>query len=219
MAKNKTKQAKFKNVSFKIQKDDFKRALDNVLQHITPYSMLNTLNGVKIHVESDYMEMTATDGSTLVKATVGLDEAIKGKGDTVLSGLYLSKIKLTKDYKTNKRSYNPFDLLEFTIKETEANITDTINGITYTIPNESRQYPPNIESLIAFKYDEKKHLKVALNPNLIARFKNCPKMNGEPLVFYFDKENPLEKIHIEAGGGAQQAGGYDAVLMPCLIRE
>ena len=216
MAKNKTKQAKFKNVTFRVSKADFKRALDNVLLHIVPYgSTLSTLNGVKIHVESDYMELTATDGNTLLKATVGLDEAIKGKGDIVLSGLHLSKIKLANDYKTNKRSFSVFDILEITIKETEAQITDNINGITYTIPRIIGQYPQNTEELLAFNYDPKKHLKVALNPNLIARLKNLPKLNCAPLIMYFEKENPLAVIHIAANDGAEKAGGYDAVVMPC----
>lgn len=219
MAKNKTKQAKFKEITFKVSKADFKRALDNVLLHIVPYdSTASTLNGVKIHVESDYMELTATDGNTMLKACVGLDEEIKGQGDIVLSGLYLSKIKLAKDYKTNKRSFSIFDILEITIKENEAQLTDAMNGITYTIPKVTGNYPKT-EELLEFKYDEKKHLKIALNPKLIARIQNTPARNGVPLVMYFEKENPLGIIHIEANGGAKNAGGYDALLMPCQIRE
>ena len=38
-------------------------------------------------------------------------------------------------------------------------------------------------------------------------------------LMYFEKENPLGIIHIEANGGAKIAGGYDALLMPCQIRE
>ena len=219
MAKNKTKQAKFKNVTCRVSKADFKRALDNVLLHIVPYdSTASTLNGVKIHVESDYMELTATDGNTMLKACVGLDEEIKGQGDIVLSGLYLSKIKLAKDYKTNKRSFSIFDILEITIKENEAQLTDAMNGITYTIPKVTGNYPKT-EELLEFKYDEKKHLKIALNPKLIARIQNTPARNGVPLVMYFEKENPLGIIHIEANDGAKNAGGYDALLMPCQIRE
>lgn len=218
MAKNKTKQAKFKNVTCRVSKADFKRALDNVLLHIVPYSTASTLNGVKIHVESDYMELTATDGNTMLKACVGLDEEIKGQADIVLSGLYLSKIKLAKDYKTNKRSFSVFDILEITIKEDEAQITDAMNGITYTIPKVTGNYPKT-EELLEFKYDEKKHLKIALNPKLIARIQNTPARNGVPLVMYFEKENPLGVIHIEANDGAKNAGGYDALLMPCQIRE
>lgn len=220
MAKNKTKQAKFKEITFKVSKADFKRALNNVLLHILPYgySQINSLNGVKIHVESDYMEMTATDGNTMLKACIGLDEEIKGQGDIVLSGLYLSKIKLAKDYKTNKRDFSIFDILEFTIKENEALLTDTRNGITYTIPKITGQYPKT-EELLEFKYNEKKHLKVVLNPNLIARLKNIPIKDGVPLVMYFEKDNPLGIIHIEGGGGANNAGGYDALVMPCQIRE
>lgn len=219
MAKNKTKQPKIKNVTCKVLKADFKRALDNILLHIVPYdSTLSTLNGVKIHIESDYMELTATDGIGLIKATVGLEEAIKGQAEIVLSGLYLSKIKLTKDYKTNKRSFSVFDVLEISIKEDEAQITDAMNGITYTIPKISGQYPKT-EELLAFKYDEKKYLQVALNPSIVARLKNVPNRNGMPIIMYFEKENPLGIIHIEANGGTKQAGGYDAVIMPCQIRE
>ena len=218
MAKNKAKQAKFKNVTCRVSKADFKRALDNVLLHIVPYNTASTLNGVKIHVESDYMELTATDGNTMLKACVGLDEEIKGQADIVLSGLYLSKIKLAKDYKTNKRSFSVFDILEIAIKEDEAQITDAMNGITYTIPKVTGNYPKT-EELLEFKYDEKKHLKIALNPKLIARIQNTPARNGVPLVMYFEKENPLGTIHIEANDGAKNAGGYDALLMPCQIRE
>jgi len=218
MAKNKTKQAKFKNVICRVSKADFKRALDNVLLHIVPYGTTSTLNGVKIHVESDYMELTATDGNTMLKACVGLDEEIKGQADIVLSGLYLSKIKLAKDYKTNKRSFSVFDILEITIKEDEAQITDAMNGITYTIPKITGNYPKT-EELLEFKYDEKKYLKIALNPKLIARIQNTPARNGVPLVMYFEKENPLGIVHIEANDGAKNAGGYDALLMPCQIRE
>lgn len=222
MAKNKTKQAKFKNVVFKVQKRDFKSALDNVLMHAGA-SYINSpagvLNSVKIHVESDYMELLATDSNTLLKATVGLDEAIKGKGDILLDAKYLSKIKLVKDYKTTTRDYSVFDLLEIVIKETEAQITDIANGVTYTIPRMVGQYPPNVEDLLAFKYDEKKYLEVAINPNFIAKLKNLVKTNGFPVVMYFEKENPLAMIHVIANGGAQKAGGYDAVIMPCQIRE
>lgn len=211
-------QAKFKNVICRVSKADFKRALDNVLLHIAPYSTASTLNGVKIHVESDYMELTATDNNTMLKACVGLDEEIKGQADIVLSGLYLSKIKLAKDYKTNKRSFSVFDILEITIKENEAQITDAMNGITYTIPKVTGNYPKT-EELLEFKYDEKKYLQVVLNPNLIARLKNIPKQCGVPIIMYFEKENPLGMIHIKANGGTEQAGGYDALVMPCQIRE
>lgn len=222
MAKNKNKQAKFKEVTFRVSKANFKTALDNVLEHVQSYkaSPCSVLNGVKIHVESDYMEMVATDGNTMLKTTVGLDEPIKkGAGDIVLSGLYLSKLKLTKSYTTNKRSFSVFDIMEVTIKESEALIKDQTNGITYKIPKIVGNYPKNTDSILAFKFDEKKHLKIALNPNLIAKLKNIPNRTGGPLTMYFEKENPLGKIHIEANGGTKQAGGYDAVVMPCQIRE
>ena len=130
----------------------------------------------------------------------------------------MSKIKLAKDYKTNKRSFSVFDILEITIKENEAQLTDTMNGITYTIPKVTGNYPKT-EELLEFKYDEKKYLKIALNPKLIARIQNTPERNGVPLVMYFEKENPLGIMHIEANGGAKIAGGYGALLMPCQIRE
>lgn len=220
MAKNTKKRAKFKEVTFRVSKAYFKNALENILMHVAPYTDNQpTLNGVKIHVESDYMELVATDGNTMLKSTVGLDEPIKGVGDIVLNGLYLSKMKLIKNYTTKTRSFSVFDILEITIKENEAHIKDQTNGITYKIPKIIGIYPSNTDSILAFKYDENKHLKVALNPNLIAKLKNLPR-NNAPLIMFFEKENPLGMVHIETeDGGAKNAGGYDAVVMPCKVRE
>lgn len=218
MAKNKTKQAKIKEVSFRVHKAKLQRALKNILLCIGNYeNEYSVLNAIKIHVESDYMEMTATDGMTLIKACVELDEAIKGSADALLSGIHLAKMKLVKNYTNNSRGFSVFDFMQFTIKEDKTIITDEQNEVTYQIPHKCGQYPKTEELFI--KYDEKKHIKVGINAQYLARLKELPARPGVPLVMILNKEDELKPIGFEANGGCSRSGGYEVLIMPIMIRE
>lgn len=214
MAKNKTKQAKIKEVSFEIEKAKFKKLLSNLLTHAATYDASTLLSGIKIHLANNTLEMAATDGNTLLKGIITLEEATGREFDAVLSGIHLSKMKLAKSYEFNKKKYSSIDVLDITLKESETLITDRLNKITYTIPYICGQYP-KYNQLFA-EYDEKKYIKIGINPKLLARLVDLPDGN-KSLVMVVNKNDPTRQItfYTDENNEAQ----YTAAVMPVILRD
>ena len=214
MAKNKTKQAKFKEVSFTIQKSRFKKLLSNLIMHVPTYEKQSLLNSVKLHYENGVLEMAATDGTTLLKSVLDVEEATPGMVDAILSGVHLEKMKLARAYELTKRSLSFIDTLKIVLKESEALITDTLNQITYTIPYLNGQYP-KYNQLIA-NYSADKHIKIGLNPALFSRLSSLPDHNKH-LVMVINKKDPTKQITFNTYQDNDIK--YTAIVMPVIIKE
>ena len=145
MGKNANKKAKFKPIVFEIQKDRFKQAIKNQLEHVTSYlyERNSVLRGVLFEFKDNVLTMVSTDANTLLKQEMPVNELIKGGSyEIVLSALHLAKAGIKNHYEGGrKQSIRCLDNLVITINEDHAVIEDKFNGVKYVIPSIVGNYP------------------------------------------------------------------------------
>lgn len=212
MAKNTKKKAKFKEVTFTINKGKFKELLEQVLKNKS--NAIGILNGVKMTAKRNFLTLVATDGILLVEVQTQLDDPVTNEIDVVMYGKYLEKMVIKKDFETNKRSFSLIDFLEITVQENKVLIVDTRNQIKYNVPiyNTSEQKYPECKKLFKGKKDDS--ITFGVNIDLLSRLKGITK-KGIPskVTVSKDIEDPIE-ITAQYGEVSTRA-----LVMPCIIRE
>lgn len=216
MAKNSNKKAKFKPVTFKMLKCDFKKLLENQLKHTATYSYNKVLNGVKLILKNNLLIMVTTDACTLLESKTRLDEPVTNPVEIVLSGLFLSKLKLNNAYEWGrKKEFSCLDFVEITIFETYATIKDERNDIIYKIPGMQAKFP-DYEKLFP-KKDDKELSEVCFDPKLMAKFSSVAGKN-DGLVLTMNPQRPLSAVVLESSSTNSNTS-YKALLMPMKDRR
>lgn len=212
MAKNTKKKAKFKEVTFTINKGTFKELLEQALKNKS--NAIGLLNGVKMTVKGKFLTLVATDGILLVEIQTQLDDPVTNEIDVVMYGKYLEKMVIKKDFETNKRSFSLIDFLEITVQEDKVLIFDTRNQIKYNVPiyNTSEQKYPEYKKF--FKGHKNDSITFGVNIDLLSRLKGITK-RGIPSKVTVSK-NVNDPIEITA---QYNDISTRAILMPCVIRE
>ena len=217
MAKNTKKKAKFKEVTFIINKNKFKELLALILKHKASYSTCggNVLNGVQMNVKGNVLTLVATDGNTLLELETELDEAVTNEAEAILVGVHLEKLALKKDYYMQKRDYAVFDVLEITIKEESTVINDVKNQIKYNIPHYVADKFPDYKKLFPENIEKNEdYVKVGVNMALLSKLGNLTK-RGVPSVIAVNK-NPQSAIIVKSNCNDIKSR---SIIMPCVIRE
>lgn len=214
MGKNKNKQAKFKPVTIEIQKDEFKKVIENQLKHVQKSNERSVITGVLLKVKQNFLTLVSTDGNTLLETTVTLKETVINEAQIVLSGVYLGKMKLNNAYEFGRKAeYKPFDIMQITIKEDCAVITDVRNQISYSIPAFIGTFP-DYQKLIP-NTQNKDLLKIGVAPHLLARFTGLTGDRNNPLIFAINPQKLKGAVCIESSNKDNKIS-YRSLLMPCV---
>jgi DNA polymerase III sliding clamp (beta) subunit (PCNA family) len=220
MGKNANKKAKFKPIVFEIQKDRFKHAVKNQLEHITSYlwERSSVLSGVLFKFENNTLIMVSTDGNTLLKQEIPVNELIKGGNyEIVLSALHLAKAGIKNHYEgSRKHDYRRLDNLQITINADHAVIEDKFNGVKYVIPEKIGTYPEFEQLLTEAK--EEKRIKIAFNTRLMAKFEQISDTRSGIATLSVNNEDPLKVIMISSNNNEYDIKAT-GLLMPCKLRE
>ncbi len=217
MAKNTKKKAKFKEVTFTINKNKFKELLALVLKHNLSYSTCgdNILNGVKMNVKGNILTLVATDGNTLLELENELSESVTNEAEAVLVGVHLEKLALKKDYYAQRRSLGVFDVLEITIKEESTIINDVRNQIKYNIPHYTGGEYPDYKKFFPENAEKNEdYIKVGVNMALLSKLGGLTQ-RGVPSVIAVNK-NPKAAIIVKSNYNGIKSR---SIIMPCVIRE
>ena len=214
MAKNTKKKAKFKPVEFIVSKEKFKNALENILKHKSSTDNYNRLNTVLFQTfKPDNLTMVATDGNTLLRVELPIEE-LTGEARIILNGTRLKKLKILKDFESNKRGYALNDNLKIVIWEDSITIHDLRNSIQYGVPEAFVQEYPDYEKLIPKNF--KDFHRIGLNMALLSKFSGLANSMGVPIKLYITPGDETAGIHLESEYDCVK---YSGVLMPCIIRE
>lgn len=218
MSKNANKKAKFKEVTFTINKGKFKKLLSLILKHNQKYdaNYRNIINGVKIRVKGNLLTLAATDGNSLLELQTEIEETVAKEVQAVLVGVHLEKLALKKDYYQTKRVFAIFDLLQITIKEESTVIDDVKNQIQYNIPHYTRiEDYPDYEKLFPKDIEKNEnYIKVGVNMALLSKLSELTK-NGMPAIIAVNK-NPTSAIIVKSDNDGIKSR---SLIMPCHIRE
>lgn len=215
MAKNTKKKAKFKEVTFTINKGKFKELLALILKHNSKYSTCggNILNGVQMSVKDKTLTLAATNGRVLLEVETELQETVAHEAEAVLVGVYLEKLTLKKDYYLTKRSLSKFDNLEITIKEELTVINDVKNQIKYDIPYYLDKFP-NYKKLFPEDVEKNKdYVKVGINMALLSNL-SALTQRGVPSIMAIKDGNSAVVIKANYNNIKSRA-----LVMPCVVRE
>ena len=160
MAKNTKKKAKFKPVTIEIPKHKYKKLMENIFKFMGKYN--NVLTGINFKVKGDILTLAATDGMTLLKSEIALDETAANECELTLNGFYLWRIKLNVSYEFGrKKKYRPIDTMLITFNEDSALFEDKLNGIKYNIPTiKDATLYPDYEKLIPNTKENKNYIQV-----------------------------------------------------------
>ena len=218
MAKNTKKKAKFKPVTIEIPKHKYKKLMENIFKFMGKYN--NVLTGINFKVKGDILTLAATDGMTLLKSEIALDETAANECELTLNGFYLWRIKLNVSYEFGrKKKYRPIDTMLITFNEDSALFEDKLNGIKYNIPTiKDTTLYPDYEKLIPNTKENKNYIQVGLNTSYIARLAdisdsrtrmailniNTKDQNSAVVVHSTDRENNIKNT---------------SLLMPIQLRE
>ena len=196
MAKNSTKKAKFKPVEFEIKKSRFKKIIENQLKTISQEPG-TVLNGVQFKTDGNILTLASTDGNTLLKSEIELENP-QPKHEIVLSGLYLSKMKIFNSYENGRKSsFSLFDTLVITLFEDHATIEDKLNKIKYNIPGFSDVSFPKYDQLIP-DITKEPYTRIGFNTKFLERFSNISNGRTKEGVLSVNKNNPLACFVITA---------------------
>lgn len=215
MAKNTNKKAKFKEVTFTINKNKFKELLALILKHNEKYSTCggNILNGVQMSVKGNVLTLTATNGSILLELETELEQTVAHEAEVVLVGVYLEKLTLKKDYYLTRRDLNVFDNLEITIKEESTVINDVKNQIKYNIPHYLDKFPDYKKFFPEDVEKNKDYVKVGINMALLSNL-SALTQRGIPSIMAVKDGNSAVVIKANYNNIKSRA-----LVMPCVIRE
>ena len=218
MAKNTKKKAKFKPVTIEIPKHKYKKLMENIFKFMGKYN--NVLTGINFKVKGDILTLAATDGMTLLKSEIALDETAANECELTLNGFYLWRIKLNVSFEFGrKKKYRPIDTMLITFNEDSALFEDKLNGIKYNIPTiKDTTLYPDYEKLIPNTKENKNYIQVGLNTSYIARLAdisdsrtrmailniNTKDQNSAVVVHSTDRENNIKNT---------------SLLMPIQLRE
>lgn len=216
MAKNSTKKAKFKPVEFEIKKSRFKRIIENQLKTISQEPG-TVLNGVQFKTDGNTLTLASTDGNTLLKSEIEL-EMPQPKHEIVLSGLYLSKMKIFNSYENGRKSsFSLFDTLVITLFEDHATIEDKLNKIKYNIPGFSDVSFPKYDQLIP-DITKEPYTRIGFNTKFLERFSNISNGRTKEGVLSVNKNNSLACFVITAEN-QEDFVKSTALIMPRKLRE
>lgn len=216
MAKNSTKKAKFKPVEFEIKKSRFKKIIENQLKTISQEPG-TVLNGVQFKTDGNTLTLASTDGNTLLKSEIELENP-QPKHEIVLSGLYLSKMKIFNSYENGRKSsFSLFDTLVITLFEDHATIEDKLNKIKYNIPGFSDVSFPKYDQLIP-DITKEPYTRIGFNTKLLERFSNISNGRTKEGVLSVNKNNPLACFVITAEN-QEDFVKSTALIMPRELRE
>lgn len=216
MAKNSTKKAKFKPIEFEIKKSIFKKVLENQLKTISQEP--NTiLNGVQFKTDGNILTLASTDGNTLLKSEIELENLLP-KFEIVLNGLYLLKTKIFNSYENGRKStFSLFDTLVITLYEDHATIEDKLNKIKYNIPAFSSDISfPKYDQLIP-DITKEPYTKIGFNTKFLERFSNISNCRTREGILSVNKNNPLACFLITAEN-KEDFVKSTALIMPREIR-
>lgn len=221
MGKNANKKAKFKPIVFEIGKDVFKKALTNAFSCTVPRSNGRTiLNGINFKIDNEVLTLAATDGYTLIKQDLKVDEVINGGNyQIVLDGQYLYKAGFKKSYEFGRKlSMKSLDKLRITINEDSAIIEDVYNSIRYNIPALTGDKFPNYEKLIPKDLNSReRYTEIGFNTSLMARFADISNPKSKIGILRVNKEKPLNPMIITSENEIDQIK-TTALLMPIDLR-
>ena len=221
MGKNANKKAKFKPIVFEIGKDVFKKALINAFSCTVPRSNGRTiLNGINFKIDNEVLTLAATDGYTLIKQDLKVDEVINGGNyQIVLDGQYLYKAGFKKSYEFGRKlSMKSLDKLRITINEDSAIIEDVYNSIRYNIPALTGDKFPNYEKLIPKDLNNReRYTEIGFNTSFIARFADISNPKSKIGILRVNKEKPLNPMIITSENEIDQIK-TTALLMPIDLR-
>ncbi len=216
MAKNSTKKAKFKPVEFEIKKSRFKKIIENQLKTISQEPG-TVLNGVQFKTDGNTLTLASTDGNTLLKSEIELENP-QPKHEIVLSGLYLSKMKIFNSYENGRKSsFSLFDTLVITLFEDHATIEDKLNKIKYNIPGFSDVSFPKYDQLIP-DITKEPYTRIGFNTKFLERFSNISNGRTKEGVLSVNKNNPLACFVITAEN-QEDFVKSTALIMPRGLRE
>lgn len=216
MAKNSTKKAKFKPVEFEIKKSRFKKIIENQLKTISQEPG-TVLNGVQFKTDGNTLTLASTDGNTLLKSEIELENP-QPKHEIVLSGLYLSKMKIFNSYENGRKSsFSLFDTLVITLFEDHATIEDKLNKIKYNIPGFSDVSFPKYDQLIP-DITKEPYTRIGFNIKFLERFSNISNGKTKEGVLSVNKNNPLACFVITAEN-QEDFVKSTALIMPRELRE
>ena len=216
MAKNSTKKAKFKPVEFEIKKSRFKKIIENQLKTISQEPG-TVLNGVQFKTDGNILTLASTDGNTLLKSEIELENP-QPKHEIVLSGLYLSKMKIFNSYENGRKSsFSLFDTLVITLFEDHATIEDKLNKIKYNIPGFSDVSFPKYDQLIP-DITKEPYTRIGFNTKFLERFSNISNGRTKEGVLSVNKNNPLACFIITAEN-QEDFVKSTALIMPRELRE
>lgn len=216
MAKNSTKKAKFKPVEFEIKKSRFKKIIENQLKTISQEPG-TVLNGVQFKTDGNTLTLASTDGNTLLKSEIELENP-QPKHEIVLSGLYLSKMKIFNSYENGRKSsFSLFDTLVITLFEDHATIEDKLNKIKYNIPGFSDVSFPKYDQLIP-DITKEPYTRIGFNTKFLERFSNISNGKTKEGVLSVNKNNPLACFVITAEN-QEDFVKSTALIMPRELRE
>ena len=216
MAKNSTKKAKFKPVEFEIKKSRFKKIIENQLKTISQEPG-TVLNGVQFKTDGNTLTLASTDGNTLLKSEIELENP-QPKHEIVLSGLYLSKMKIFNSYENGRKSsFSLFDTLVITLFEDHATIEDKLNKIKYNIPGFSDVSFPKYDQLIP-DITKEPYTRIGFNTKFLERFSNISNSRTKEGVLSVNKNNPLACFIITAEN-QEDFVKSTALIMPRELRE
>lgn len=216
MAKNSTKKAKFKPVEFEIKKSRFKKIIENQLKTISQEPG-TVLNGVQFKTDGNTLTLASTDGNTLLKSEIELENP-QPKHEIVLSGLYLSKMKIFNSYENGRKSsFSLFDTLVITLFEDHATIEDKLNKIKYNIPGFSDVSFPKYDQLIP-DITKEPYTRIGFNTKFLERFSNISNGRTKEGVLSVNKNNPLACFVITAEN-QEDFVKSTALIMPRELRE
>ena len=222
MEKNANKKAKFKPIVFEIRKDVFKKVLTNAFSCIVPRSNGRTiLNGINFKIDNEDLTLAATDGHTLIKQDLKVDEVINsGNYQIVLDGQHLYKAEFKKSYEFGRKpSMKSLDKLRITINEDSAIIEDIYNSIRYNIPALTGDRFPNYEKFIPKDLNNKeKYTEIGFNTSLMTRFADISNPKTKIGILRVNKEKPLNPMFITSENEVDQIK-TTALLMPIELRR
>lgn len=217
MAKNTNKKPKFKPIEFEIRKNKFKKIIENQLKSMAQ-DPGTILNGIQFKTNNDSLILASTDGNTLLKTELKLENSVQ-KHEIILSGLYLSKMKIFNSYENGRKSYlSCFDVLAITLYEDYATIEDKTNKIKYNIPAIGGHIPfPEYERLIPDTKQEA-YTRIGFNTKFLARFANISNSKTSEGILSVNKNNALACFIVTAENQEDDTKST-ALIMPREIRE
>lgn len=218
MVKNTKKKAKFKPVTIEIQKYKYKKLMENIFKFMSKYA--GVLTGISFKVKGNILTLGATDGMTLLKSEIELEETAANDCELVLNGFYLWRMKLNTSYEFGrKKKYRPIDTMVITFNEDFAVFEDKLNGIKYNIPTikDAIRYP-DYEKLIPDIDKNKDYIKVGINTSYLARLADISDSRTKVGVLNINTKVSDTAILVNSTDRENNIKNT-ALIMPIFIRE